>query len=727
MGAGLALYARGGGTNMKDYNRKLVFALVAMVVVLSGFPGGVAIADDGQDIGYIGDMALEPMKPLFKNPKMVSVLAELVDLHKRAVPAEVQSFAAMRQITMSDDRVQVVLVMSDETQSLSGYKNIEIEAWYKNLVQALVPVSELEILADDPAVHYIRQPLRPHPAVVSEGVEVINATTLHAMGIDGTGVKVAVIDGGFYGYDTSPEIWNVVEAVSFRADGDITGGGETHGTACAEVILDVAPDVSLYLYNFDTDVTFGNAVDYSISQGVDIISCSWGWANAGPYDGTGFICDIANNASSSGILFVNSAGNYADMHYEGPYNDTDEDGWHEFSTSPVDEILDLGTIPAYYPITLLLSWDDWDVVDQDYELYLMVWNVSAGAWDKAAWSVSVQNGNAGQEPTEAIDFYLYKEMYCGVTIKNYSSRGDAHFELYSYTNRFPEHNVASSSLAIPADAEGVMTVGATYWKDDRLEYFSSQGPTNDGRIKPDVVAPDGVSSSIYGDSTGNHDADQTNGVSFFGTSASCPHVAGAAALVLDKHPSLSNTELQDYLESHAKDLDVPGKDGRTGSGRIDVYQEEDTTPPASITNLHNTTYEQTYITWTWNDPADADFSHVMVYIDGAFKTNVTKGVQQYTATGLAPDTEHEIGTHTVDDAGNINAAWVKDTARTKPEVGLKGDFDGDGDVDWDDFLAFADAYDSVKGDPNYNSVGDFDDDGDIDWDDFLAFGDAYSP
>jgi len=39
----------------------------------------------------------------------------------------------------------------------------------------------------------------------------------------------------------------------------------------------------------------------------------------------------------------------------------------------------------------------------------------------------------------------------------------------------------------------------------------------------------------------------------------------------------------------------------------------DTTPPESVTSLINTTYEQTYITWTWQDPADTDFDHEVIF------------------------------------------------------------------------------------------------------------------
>ena len=63
-------------------------------------------------------------------------------------------------------------------------------------------------------------------------------------------------------------------------------------------------------------------------------------------------------------------------------------------------------------------------------------------------------------------------------------------------------------------------------------------------------------------------------------------------------------------------------------------QSSNPVPPASVTNLHNTTYQQNSITWAWTDPSSADFDHVQVYLNGVFKNNVAKGTQSYTATGL---------------------------------------------------------------------------------------------
>jgi PGF-pre-PGF domain-containing protein len=134
-----------------------------------------------------------------------------------------------------------------------------------------------------------------------------------------------------------------------------------------------------------------------------------------------------------------------------------------------------------------------------------------------------------------------------------------------------------------------------------------------------------------------------------------------ATIALAAVGTSGSCELGLYAELTEADGDnVPS---RTVNGTFTVV---DTTPPASITSLDNLTTEQSHIEWVWNDPTDADFAKVIIYLNGAFETNVSMGAQNYNATGLDPDTEYTISTHTVDEPGNVNQTWMNDTARTKP-------------------------------------------------------------
>ncbi len=91
---------------------------------------------------------------------------------------------------------------------------------------------------------------------------------------------------------------------------------------------------------------------------------------------------------------------------------------------------------------------------------------------------------------------------------------------------------------------------------------------------------------------------------------------------------------------------------------------KDKIPPKSVRNLKNVTYARNYINWIWKDPKDIDFKKVMVFIDGKFKKNVSKGKRYYNATNFAANTMHTISTWTVDMNGNINKTWTNHSAWT---------------------------------------------------------------
>ena len=123
------------------------------------------------------------------------------------------------------------------------------------------------------------------------------------------------------------------------------------------------------------------------------------------------------------------------------------------------------------------------------------------------------------------------------------------------------HNI---SVTDPGNAEKIITVGATHRGRPHtygVSYFSSRGPTGDGRLKPDLVAPgEKITGPILDDGAESMD----------GTSMAAPHVSGAAALIMSRHPEFIGDpdRIKHLLSSTATDL------GREryfqGAGLVDI-------------------------------------------------------------------------------------------------------------------------------------------------------------
>ncbi|MFF1508043.1 S8 family serine peptidase [Streptomyces sp. NPDC058326] len=134
-------------------------------------------------------------------------------------------------------------------------------------------------------------------------------------------------------------------------------------------------------------------------------------------------------------------------------------------------------------------------------------------------------------------------------------------------NSGPTLNTVSS----PGCAPSVLTVGATD-RDDSTAWFSSRGPTIvNHTLKPEIAAPGVAISAAAAGGRGLY-AYQ----SMSGTSMATPHVAGAAAIVRQRHPDWTAQQVKAALVASAESS-VPGDVREVGGGRLDVKAAIDQT------------------------------------------------------------------------------------------------------------------------------------------------------
>ncbi|UPV75586.1 S8 family serine peptidase [Halorussus limi] len=478
------------------------------------------------------------------NPKVSSALLDEVESAEGGPSAD---------STGGTEFVQVVVRASpgrsDDAAGLVGANGGDVQAKHERLVQARVPAAAVQALADSAAVEFVRRPRKPDTnEIVGEGLSNMDVGNVHDAAVTGENVTVAVVDTGFN--VTNPEIsdqlvnWRNFSSADPRSMSNQSG---EHGTATAELVADTAPNASIVAVKVGTLTEFYEAVTWiDQNTSTDVVTMSLSWYNVGPLDGTDSMNREINESVRNGTTWLTSSGNDGyQSHWNDQWSDPDGNGWMNFSGS--DETMNVTPAGGSGYVNIDVSWNDWDARNENYDFYL--YNASGTI---VAGSQTVQNGS--QPPVEEVSYYATEPVFLGVY--NRSANGSAKFDAFFRGDSDPEYWTSGRSVTIPGTGRNIVTVGAVNYEDNRLEGFSSRGPTIDGRIKPDVVAPDGVTTSVYD--------------SFYGTSASTPYTAGVAALMLAANGSLTPEQVQSRLESSAVPLRGSEPNNRTGYGLVDA-------------------------------------------------------------------------------------------------------------------------------------------------------------
>ena len=396
--------------------------------------------------------------------------------------------------------------------------------------------------------------------ITSEGVAASGANNWIAGGSTGSGVKVGVIDDGFGGLadaQADGELPTGSQVTTNSSNCEDATVSDVHGTAVAEVVHAMAPGASLYLACISDDMGFAPAVTWLEQQGVQVIDAGIAIPGAGRGDGTGIGPDspaaVVEASNKAGVFWSVAAGDYARLHVSGTAR-ADASQFVDFG--PNDEA-DGFNVGAGQQATVTLRWDAWPTTTSELDLYVM--RTSAAPTGPTDPNI-VAESTVPQATTPGGGIPVQETTFTNTTgaaqtyftyVKNINAPATMPFDLFVSGGGATQLSfyTAAGSIPEPASSPYVTAVGATQVGSGNLEDYSSQGPSVDARVKPDITGFDGVSTFTYGQQ------------GFFGTAAASAHVAGAAALLKSANSKLDPAEIYATLTGRATAVSGGSPDG----------------------------------------------------------------------------------------------------------------------------------------------------------------------
>jgi|GEM_PF-4461619 len=383
-------------------------------------------------------------------------------------------------------------------------------------------------------------------ASLTEIANLVGISEWHAAGVYGQGVKIGILDVGFADIDSTGIPYIAPEE---QNDFILNNAPTNHGTLVVETIHYLAPQAELYIYQLQPDErNIINGVDWLITQDVDVVNFSAITLNI-PMDGTNFLAQqMGRLVDFTDTVVVSAAGNFGYSFLQDTFRDTNNDGWHEFNTgTPYIEATALLTTP--YSQTNLRWQDDYTSATIDLDLYIFGANgelIDAG--------IEVQQGGEADWSHEDVlhPTVATTPIYIAIKAKSIGQvPSETRFYLFANDKRLNRWS-ETGSIAAPADSPKVLAVGGL---DTEIEIWlrSGRGPTWDGRIKPDLVAPVRV---------------ELSNTLFMGTSASTTIVTASVAILRSALTDLTEAQIRAWFQNNAIDLGQTGADNIYGYGRL---------------------------------------------------------------------------------------------------------------------------------------------------------------
>ncbi len=409
-------------------------------------------------------------------------------------------------------------------------------------------------------------------------------------GLDGSGIKVAVIDTGV-DFD-HPDL------LGWGSDGKVIGGynfiqpnqlpmdNNGHGTKVAGIIaadgsiFGVAPKAKILAYKVSEDgegvssELISGAIEKAIEDEADIINISLGVNRTNSK-----IDSAVNYALEKGIFVVTAAGNdgpelktigspgrnVESLTVGATYNNmtssliaTLEIGEKQYTAIPM-----VGAPKTDEPVTGKIIFGGYgknsELKNLDVKDSILIVERGSDVEGELLF-FSIKEKNAADAGARAlIVFNNEPGIFLGELIHEFSGS--------DYSPQIPVVSIdREEGLEIieklENETKGIMHL---FYNPDFIAHFSSRGPVSPFYMKPDMVAPGAYINTTQIGASYNFTS---------GTSFAAPHVSGAAALLLQNNPELENHELKSLLVTTTKPVsNAYGKEfsiHESGSGRLDI-------------------------------------------------------------------------------------------------------------------------------------------------------------